>query len=228
MRLSILIPSYDEFHNLKVLIPEILGVLKNVNYDYELIIIDRVEIHDDTSLLCRELGANYVNRTGGNKYGDAVRTGIQSSTGEIIIFMDADGSHDPCEIPKLMELVDKCDIVVSSRYISLANSQNSYIKELGSLFLNWLCRVLLNINCKDVSNSFKAYRADDLKKLHLVSENIDIIEEMIYKLVNHNENYKILEIPGNFRKRINYTSRREPLLYFISYVKTIFNLKFKH
>ena len=99
-----------------------------LNYDYELIIIDRVEIHDDTSLLCRELGANYVNRTGGNKYGDAVRTGIQSSTGEIIIFMDADGSHDPCEIPKLMELVDKCDIVVSSRYNSLAKCQNSYIK----------------------------------------------------------------------------------------------------
>ena len=135
MRFSILIPSYNEYENLKILIPEILDSLKNVNYEHELIIIDRVDENKNTMSLCHELDVTYVNRIGGDRYGDAVRTGINYAKSEVIIFMDADGSHDPVEILKLVEMIQKCDIAVSSRYISEANSQNSYIKELGSLFL---------------------------------------------------------------------------------------------
>ena len=228
MRFSILIPSYNEYENLKILIPEILDSLKNVNYEHELIIIDRVDENKNTMSLCHELDVTYVNRIGGDRYGDAVRTGINYAKSEVIIFMDADGSHDPVEILKLMEMIQKCDIAVSSRYIPEANSQNSYIKELGSLFLNWLCRVLFQIKCTDISNSFKAYKSSNLKKLNLVSNDIDIIQEIIYKLVKSNKHITIHETPGNFRKRINYESRREPLVYFFSYVKTLFNLKFKH
>ena len=60
MRFSILIPSYNEYENLKILIPEILDSLKNVNYEHELIIIDRVDENKNTMSLCHELDVTYV------------------------------------------------------------------------------------------------------------------------------------------------------------------------
>ena len=226
IKYSIIIPSYNEYENLKILIPELLEVLNDSVHLYEILIIDRMEKDDNTFTLTQTHNVKYIQRVGGDRYGDAVRSGISSAKGKTIIFMDGDGSHNPKEILDLADYSDSYDLVVSSRYLNSSTSENSYIKELGSIFLNKICRALFKVDCTDFSNSFKAYDATLLKKVILHSNDIDIIEEIIYKILCIKKDLTIYEFPGTFRKRVNYKSRRKPLVYFISYIKTLIRLKF--
>ncbi len=226
MKYSILIPSYDEYENLKILVPQIISVIANESESYEIILIDRMNKDEDTFQLALKYNVKYIQRKGGDRYGDAVRSGISEATGKTILFMDADGSHNPNEILDLCRFSNSFDLVVSSRYIGCSKSENTFLKQLGSIFLNKLCRILSKIECTDFSNSFKAYNGNLLRKLSLHSNDIDIIEEIIFKLVRLEGNLTIREIPGDFRKRINYESRRKPFVYFLSYVRTLFRLKF--
>ena len=226
IKYSILIPSYNEFENLKILIPEIINIIKGDFQSYEIILIDRKKKDNNTFELAMKYNIKHIERSGGDRYGDAVRSGILVAKGSTIIFMDADGSHNPKEILEMCRFTDSFDLVVSSRYLVYSKSENTFFKELGSIFLNRLCRALFKIECTDFSNSFKAYNANLLKKVVLYSNDIDIIEEIIFKLLKLKKNLSIHEIPGDFRKRIKYESRRKPFIYFLSYVRTLFRLKF--
>lgn len=226
IKYSILIPSYNEFENLKILIPEIISIIGKELESYEIILIDREKKDKDTFNLALKHNIAYLQRTGGDRYGDAVRSGIKKANGSRIIFMDGDGSHNPKELLDLCKFSNSYDLVVSSRYLGHSKSENSFFKELGSIFLNKLCRFLFKIECSDFSNSFKSYDASMLKKINLHSMDIDIIEEIIFKLIKLKGNLTIYEIPGDFRKRIKYESRRKPFIYFLSYIRTLFRLKF--
>ena len=223
---SILIPSYDEFENLKILVPQIIDTISPYIDSFEIILIDREEKDIDTYNLAMKYDIRHIQREGGDRYGDAVRSGISKARGRTIIFMDADGSHNPNEILNLCKFSDSFDLVVSSRYLIKSKSENSFFKELGSKFLNKLCKSLFKIECTDFSNSFKAYNADILKRVNLYSKDIDIIEEIIFKMIKIKGDLSIHEFPGDFRKRVNYESRRKPLIYFLSYIRTLFRLKF--
>ena len=153
---SILIPSYDEFENLKILVPQIIDTISPYIDSFEIILIDREEKDLDTYNLAMKYDIRHIQREGGDRYGDAVRSGISKARGRTIIFMDADGSHNPNEILNLCKFSDSFDLVVSSRYLIKSKSENSFFKELGSKFLNKLCKSLFKIECTDFSNSFKA------------------------------------------------------------------------
>ena len=98
IKYSILIPSYNEFENLKILIPEIINIIKGDFQSYEIILIDRKKKDNNTFELAMKYNIKHIERSGGDRYGDAVRSGILVAKGSTIIFMDADGSHNPKEI----------------------------------------------------------------------------------------------------------------------------------
>ena len=223
MNLSILIPSLNEYDNLCFLIPRIHKSLSNMDIKYEIIIIDSFKTDLKTKNLAKEYGLVHINRDNSNSYGDAVRSGIKNAKGEIVIFMDADGSHDPEEIKSLYEMANKSDLAISSRYLDKSFNEKPFF---GSLFLNWLCNKFFNIECSDISNSFKAYKLKHLKALNVTSSNIDIIEEIVLSLNDEIQNFKILERPANFLGRKYGKSKREPMKFFISYIITLFRIKF--
>src|SRR3989338_2789895 len=101
--LSVVIPSYKEEDNLKVILPRLCSTLDKIEPSYEIIIVDTVEPMDGTKDYCSSLDSHikYINREKGNNFGNAVRTGIARAQGEYVIFMDADGSHDPEFISQL-------------------------------------------------------------------------------------------------------------------------------
>ncbi len=110
--LSIVIPTLNESENLKSLIPEI----KNIVYDklnFEIIIIDGVDIDEATFKIAKENKVKYFNRSPNNDYGNAVRIGIQKSSGVSTLFMDGDYSHEPRFILNLYKLKNN-DVVIAS------------------------------------------------------------------------------------------------------------------
>lgn len=226
MKLSIIIPSYLEEENLHLILPNLMSVLKYIDTDYEVLVIDTISPMDNAKDVCEKNKVIYINREKGNRYGDAVRTGIKYSKGDFILFMDADGSHSPEFIPKLYNLKDSNDVVIASRYVKGGYTDNSFALKLMSRVLNITYSLVLGLNCKDVSNSYKLYRADLLKKINLYSNNFDIIEEILFKLKKLKPDIRFAEIPFYFKERVKGQSKRNLFLFAISYIFTIFKLRF--
>lgn len=224
--LSVILPAYLEEENLRVLLPRLTTVLGSLGITSEILVVDTNPALDRTADVCASLGAVHVPREGGNRYGDAVRTGIARASGERVLFMDADGSHAPEFIPELWRRRDDAGVIIASRYVDGGFTENSAALVLMSRVLNITYSVVLNLNCKDVSNSFKLYRADKLKALKLKCDNFDVVEEILFKLRRREPDLAILEIPFSFKKRMFGQTKRNLFLFMLTYVYTMIRLRF--
>ena len=222
MKLSVLLPSYNEEENLKILLPQIKENLeKEENLEYEILVVDSKEKTDNTKDVCEKNGVKYFNRENGEHYGDAIRTGIQKAQNEYLLVMDADGSHSPNELYKLIKDCENYDITIGSRYVKNGKTENNIILILMSWIVNVAYRICLKIKVKDISNSFRIYRAKDIKSIKLESDNFDIVEEILIKLCIKNKNYKIREVPITFEKRKQGKSKRKLGKFILSYISTM-------
>jgi dolichol-phosphate mannosyltransferase len=225
--LTVVLPSYREAENLKLLLPRLSATLSKMERNAEILVVDTVQPLDETPEVCRMNGTKYMNRTSGNSFGAAVRMGIKEAQGIFILFMDADGSHPPEFIPKLYQHREDYDIVIASRYIDGGFTENSRLLILMSRAINIIYSLVLNLQCKDVSNSFKLYRASLLKKEEFYSNNFDIVEEILFKIKKKNHDLKILEVPFTFKKRMYGKTKRRLLLFAITYIFTLLKLRFR-
>ncbi len=223
--LSVLIPAYLEDENLQIILPRIKEALANNNINAEIVVITSSLVKDETPQVCKKFNVTCINREGGENYGNAVRTGIKYAQGQYVLFMDADGSHSPEFIQSLYHQRDNADIVVASRYVNNGGSDNSRVLIMMSRLLNFSYSIFFNINCKDISNSFKLYNKKVFDGINLVSDNFDIIQEILIKTLRKNRNLTILEIPYFFKERMFGNTKRNLLLFVFGYVVTMLRLK---
>ena len=230
--LSVIIPSYLEEENLRIIIPRLFKVLEKFNFSTEILIIDTLTQLDSTKELCDELKKNskvtlkYINRENNNYFGSAIRTAIKYINSNYTIFMDADGSHSPEFIPKLLEYRNKYDVIIASRYVEGGDSDNKKILKIMSYIVNFTFSIILNLNCKDVSNSFKLYNTESLKNLYLKCNNFDIVEEILLKLKRQKPKLSIYETPYVFKERLFGHTKRNLFIFIFSYIFTLLKLRF--
>jgi len=226
--MSVVLPSYLEAENLKVLLPKLNEILVRFGVDYEILVIDTVSPMDDTPSVCKELHAQYVSRENGNSYGDAVRTGIKKAKYDSMVFLDADGSHDITDISKLYEEKQRgYDIAVASRYAQGGKTDNNFVLRAMSYALNLTYSLFFGIKVKDISTSFKIYDAVKLKSLDLKCSNFDIIEEILILWKSKYKDTKWIEIPSHFKNRNFGKTKRNLFLFILSYGVTIIKLSFR-
>lgn len=226
VKLSVVLPAYKEADNLFIILPKIKYELINLGINYEILVIDTLVPMDSTKKICVENKVIYVNRERGNNYGDAIRTGIKKACGEFVIFMDADGSHSPEFLRELYTHRKGADVVIASRYIDGGHTENNQVLIFMSFVVNVLYSLVLDLKCKDVSNSFKLYKNKQLRDITLYCNNFDIVEEIMFKLKKNNKNIIFLELPYVFKKRIFGKTKRNLFLFILSYVVTIIKLRF--
>lgn len=224
--LSVVIPAYLEEENLRLLLPRLVSVLEAAQPSFEVLVVDSQQALDDTANVCRGVGHGVIHcaRDGGNSYGDAVRTGIARSRGRYILFMDADGSHTPEFVPRILEQKDRCDVVVASRYTNGGATENPASLIWMSKVLNLAFRFVLRIPCKDVSNSFKLYRAELLKPLRLDCNHFDIVEELLVRCMVAKRPLTIVEVPFVFKSRMFGMTKRNLLPFVFSFFLTLLRL----
>ena len=225
--LSVVLPAYQEEENLRVLLPRLLKTLKSMDLSYEVLVIDTINPIDMTKEVCEIKQVRYLIRGVDNYFGSAVRTGIKEANGKYIIFMDADGSHPPEFIPELFCFADKYDVVIASRYVDKGRTENSLALIVMSRIVNWTFSIILNLPCKDVSNSFKVYRGKQLKSIKLTCNNFDIVEEILFKLRRSQSLMTFKEVPFVFKKRMFGETKRNLFIFIITYIFTIIKLRFK-
>ena len=224
--LSVIIPAYREADNLRLLLPRLIKVLDGMGLQHEVLVVDTNPTKDETPEVCREWPVRRIPRVGGDCYGDAIRTGIGSSSGRYILFMDADGSHAPEFIPNLWSAVDGNDVVVASRYVTGGDTENPWSLILMSRVLNVVYAVTLGLDCHDVSNSFKLYRGDLVRPLKLRCRHFDIVEELMVMARIRAGRLCIKEVPFLFKKRMFGETKRNVPLFVLSFYVTLIKLWF--
>lgn len=224
VELSVIIPAYREADNLRILLPRLLQVLRQMKGRYEVLVVDTDPSKDETPEVCREWPVTWLPRSGGECYGDAVRTGIAYSSGKYVLFMDADGSHAPEFIPQLWAEAPRSDIVIASRYVPGGDTENTWSLIFMSRVLNLVYGITLGLHCRDVSNSFKLYRGDMLRSLALRCRHFDIIEEMLMMARLRCPDLRIKELPFCFKKRLFGETKRNIPLFVLSFYVTLIKL----
>lgn len=160
--LSIVIPCKNEARSLETLLPRI----RAAHNDAELIVVDDGST-DDTVAVSRKHGANVVSLPYNMGNGAAIKNGARRATGDILVFMDADGQHSPDDISRLLEELNKgFDMVVGARS---AGSQASVGRMIANSFYNRLASWIVNSRIADLTSGFRAVRADLFREfLHLL------------------------------------------------------------
>ncbi len=197
MKVSLVIPTLNEEHTIGEVIEKCLP------YADELLVVDGHST-DRTRRVAEAAGVKVVLDHKKGK-GEALRHSISCVTGDIIVFIDADGSHDPADIPKLIEPLKKgeADHVSASRLIGgsseLHGGFDEFFRLAGSSFItaciNWRFKVRLS----ESQNGFRAIRKDVMQQLDL-QENITTIEqEMIMKTLR--KGFRMAEVPSHEHER---------------------------
>lgn len=197
LRVSVVIPTLNEENT----VTEIIEGCKP--YADEILVVDG-HSQDKTREVAERLGVKVIldNKKG---KGEALRHAVNFVSGDIIVFVDADGSHDPKDIPKLVEPILKngADHVSASRLIGGSSELHGGFDEcfrlMGSSFItaciNWRFKVKLS----ESQNGFRAIKVNVIKQLGL-KENITTIEqEMIMKTLK--KGFKMAEVPSHEHKR---------------------------
>lgn len=155
--ISIILPAKNESLGLKQLLPD----LKALHAEAEIIVVNDAS-RDDTIEVCKQNKTKVVNQpyTMGN--GAAVKAGARAASGNILVFMDADGQHEAKDISKLLEELEKgFDMVVGARS---TNSHRPVFRRFANAAYNWLASMMTGYKIQDLTSGFRAVRARKFRK----------------------------------------------------------------
>jgi dolichol-phosphate mannosyltransferase len=226
-QLSVLMPAYGEAENLRLLLPKIQQVLSELGLTAEICVVDATPSVDDTQQVCQEAQVTYLPRQGGNRYGDAVRTGFKHAAGEYVITMDSDGSHNPEFIKELWSQHANADVVIASRYAPGGTTDNPWALVAMSRVLNVTFKLFVGMPVYDISNSFRLYRGKLVRNLQLNYNNFDILEETLVRLIWDNPAgpANIIEMPFHFEQRKHGKPKRKLVVFALQFFVALFKLQ---
>ena len=175
MKLAVIIPTYNEKEALPKLIEELVREVKKIAEKFFIIIMDDAS-PDGTGQIAEELSKKYGNITVvhrekklglGSAYKEGFRLALDKFAPDFIVQMDADHSHDPKEIPQMMQMIQGYDYVVASRHVpgSSIRGWGTYRKMLHST-AGTIARLCAGIKISDPTSGFRIFRRDVLNSVN--------------------------------------------------------------
>jgi dolichol-phosphate mannosyltransferase len=223
--------TYNEVDNVEALVKRIAKYSKNT----DILIIDDNSPDGTKKILFRlqkrlkrlnviirrgKLGLDTAHKFA---YNFAIKKGYTN-----LITMDADLSHDPIKINKMIKILKNNEFVIGSRYMAGGKCEMSFIRTLLSFFGNKFIKIFLNINCNEFTTSYRGFNLKKLNKFNLNKVNSNgysFFMETIVRLKRSGFNIK--EIPINFRNRIHGKSKI-PKIEIFRTLKNVILLYFKN
>ena len=185
MILSVIIPCFNEKNTIK----EIIFAVKNSSYQHqEIIIVDDFSTDGTREILQNEIEPlvdKVIYQTHNQGKGSALRTGIASASGDIIIIQDADLEYDPKEYLKIITpiLENKADAVYGSRFISGESRRVLYFwHRVANFILTTLSNIFTNLNLSDMETCYKAFRSDIIKNIRIEENRFGFEPEITAKI----------------------------------------------
>lgn len=154
--LSILLPAKNEAKGLALILPE----LKKLYPDAEVIVVDDGST-DNSIDIAKNNGARVIVHPYSKGNGAAIKSGLRTATGDVLVCMDADGQHLPKDIEKLLEkLDDGFDMVVGARN---SKGQANMQRGLANKFYNWFASWMVGHKVEDLTSGFRAIRVNKFR-----------------------------------------------------------------
>ena len=185
MKISILIPCYNEEKTIEKIINKILD-LKDLNL--EIIIVDDNSTDSSRSIIDTKL-KDKIHKLilNDNNYGKgySIRKGIEAATGEVLIIQDADLEYDPKDYQKLLEpfKLGVADVVYGSRFIGSDKKRVLYFwHTVGNKILTLLSNIFTNLNLSDMEVGYKAFKTNIIKKIDLKENRFGFEPEVTAKI----------------------------------------------
>ena len=168
MRVSIVVPVYNEEGNVRELHQEIKAVCEEQGYDYEIIFINDGS-KDRTDEICRTLSPlKYICLRRNSGQTAAMDAGIKAATKDYIVTMDGDRQNDPADIPRLLEYMEEKGYDVVSGWRK--NRKDTFMKRFISRGANFLRYLLVHDGIHDSGCSLKVYRKECFESINLYGE----------------------------------------------------------
>jgi glycosyltransferase involved in cell wall biosynthesis len=191
-KVSIIIPAYNEAG----IIENIVSDIKALYPAYEIIVINDGST-DNTAAEAQRAGAKVFSHPYNIGNGAAIKSGIRVATGDILVFMDGDGQHNPEDIAKLLEHLSEFDMVVGARSIS---DQASLGRALGNKLYNWFASYVAKFSIKDLTSGFRAVKSDVARNfLYLLPNTYSYPTTLTLGVLRSGMSVKYISI--NIRKR---------------------------
>ncbi|MHC4069279.1 MAG: glycosyltransferase family 2 protein [Planctomycetota bacterium] len=185
MKLSIIIPCYNEVNTIESIINAVISCPYG---NKEIILVDdystdgtREKLQQDIEKLIDKVLYHEHNRG----KGAALRSGIMAATGDIVIIQDADVEYDPNEIPKVIEpiLDGKADVVYGSRFLGGRTHRVLYYWHMvGNKLLTTLSNMFTNINLTDMETCYKAFRREIIQSIEIREDRFGFEPEITAKV----------------------------------------------
>lgn len=157
MNISVVVPAKNEVGTIANTISGILNILPEV----EIIVVNDGST-DNTQQIAEQAGVKVINHPYSKGNGAAIKTGARTATGDVVIFMDADGQHDPQDIPRLIAKIEQgYDLVVGARQ---KGSQASIGRGVANKLYNNLASYMTEQKVEDLTSGFRAVRADKFRE----------------------------------------------------------------
>ncbi len=185
MRVSVIIPVYNEVKTIK----EIVSRVQAVPLEKEIIIVDDCST-DGTHELLKEIAQSQENvkffpLSSNQGKGAALRRGFKSAIGDIIIIQDADLEYDPKDYHKLIDPIieNKADVVYGSRFLGDQSHRVLFFWHfLGNKFLTFISNLFTNLNLTDIEVGYKVFRREILNKIELKENRFGFEPEITAKI----------------------------------------------
>lgn len=150
--LDIIIPAYNEQASIGLLISNICNILKDKKF--RILVVDDAS-EDNTAKAAEEAGSEVIRHPYHLGNGASIKTGLRKASAETVVFMDADGQHNPGDIPRLLEQIDKFDMVVGARQFT-----GLYCRNLANRIYNLFASYVTQFKVEDLTSGFRAVKRD--------------------------------------------------------------------
>jgi glycosyltransferase involved in cell wall biosynthesis len=201
MKLSIIIPVYNEKNTIEEIIHRVLNV--EIGLEKEIIIVDDCS-QDGTREILEGLNQPNIKvyfHSKNQGKGAALQTGFSKAEGDIILIQDADLEYDPREYPILLEpiLDGRADAVYGSRFLGGPHRVLFFWHYIGNRLLTTFSNMLSNLNLTDMETCYKAFKREVLNKITVKSKRFGFEPEITTKLAKLK--CKIYEVPISYSGR---------------------------
>ncbi len=191
---SVVIPTKNEAGS-------IAKVIEGVRPHCDQIIVVDGSSTDGTAQIAAGYPEVTLLQDSGRGKGEAIIIGINDAKGDIIVLIDSDGSHDPADIPRLVEPIIKgeADMIIGSRLLGgsdeIHGNLTNYLRMVGAGFITLLINLRYKSELTDVLNGFKAITKEAAWSLDLRSRGFEIEQEMVVKALK--KGYRVKEIASH-------------------------------
>ncbi len=204
MKLSIVIPVYNEARTVEHLLDMVLGV--ETGLETELIVVDDCSVDGTREVLqqakSKRPGMVLLAHDRNQGKGAALRTGFAAATGDIVLIQDADLEYDPKEYPHLLKpiLDGHADVVFGSRFLGGgAHRVVFYWHYVGNKILTMLSNMMTNLNLTDMEVCYKVFRREVLKDIRISEDRFGFEVEITAKVAR--KKWRIYEVPISYYGR---------------------------